>query len=155
QAYQPTAKFTTWLYRIATNVAFNYKRDHWYQSLCYSLDQQPQDRLKLQVPDHRLSIEEMKLRESSVNEIRSAIAALPDRQRACVLLHKYEEMEYSDIASALDCSVPAVKSLLFRAYETLRARLAHFSTTRPSTTNALQNEYRPNCARILARSAAA
>ena len=48
-----------------------------------------------------------------------------EKQRAAVLMHKYEEMEYSQIARALDCSESAVKSLLFRAYETLRARLAH------------------------------
>ena len=65
--------------------------------------------------------------ESKMQEIRSAIAKLPDKQRAAVLMHKYEEMEYSQIAKVLGCSESAVKSLLFRAYETLRARLAHMA----------------------------
>ena len=49
------------------------------------------------------------------------------RQRAAVLMHKYEEMEYSEIAAVLSCSESAVKSLLFRAYESLRGRLAHMA----------------------------
>jgi RNA polymerase sigma-70 factor (ECF subfamily) len=57
------------------------------------------------------------------------VAALPEKQRAAVLMHKYEEMEYTQIAKVLGCSDSAVKSLLFRAYETLRARLAHMGRT--------------------------
>ena len=60
-----------------------------------------------------------------LREVRDAIAQLPEKQRAAVLMHKYEELEYSQIASALGCSESAVKSLLFRAYESLRARLEH------------------------------
>ncbi len=62
-----------------------------------------------------------------MDEVRRAVAALPDKQRAAVLMHKYEEMEYSQIAGVLNCSESAVKSLLFRAYESLRARLAHMA----------------------------
>ena len=62
-----------------------------------------------------------------IHEIRRAIATLPEKQRAAVLMHKYEEMEYSQIAKVLNCSESAVKSLLFRAYEALRARLAHMA----------------------------
>jgi RNA polymerase sigma-70 factor, ECF subfamily len=43
------------------------------------------------------------------------------------LMHKYQEMDYNQIAAALNCSESAIKSLLFRAYESLRARLAHFA----------------------------
>jgi RNA polymerase sigma-70 factor (ECF subfamily) len=60
-------------------------------------------------------------------EIRRAIADLPEKQRAAVLMHKYQEMEYSQIAKVLNCSESAIKSLLFRAYETLRGRLAHMA----------------------------
>ena len=62
-----------------------------------------------------------------LDEVRRAIKTLPEKQRAAVLMHKYEEMEYSQIAAVLSCSESAVKSLLFRAYETLRARLAHMA----------------------------
>jgi RNA polymerase sigma-70 factor (ECF subfamily) len=55
------------------------------------------------------------------------VAALPDKQRAAVLMHKYGDMEYSQIASVLECSESALKSLLFRAYETLRRKLAHMA----------------------------
>jgi len=59
--------------------------------------------------------------------VRQAVARLPEKQRAAVLMHKYHEMGYTQIAKILDCSESAVKSLLFRAYETLRARLAHMA----------------------------
>jgi RNA polymerase sigma-70 factor (ECF subfamily) len=65
--------------------------------------------------------------EARLDEVRRAIAALPEKQRAAVLMHKYQEMEYTQIAKVLTCSESAVKSLLFRAYETLRARLAHMA----------------------------
>jgi RNA polymerase sigma-70 factor (ECF subfamily) len=67
--------------------------------------------------------------EVKLEEVRRAVAALPEKQRAAVLMHKYEDMEYTQIAKVLGCSESAVKSLLFRAYETLRARLAHIGTT--------------------------
>jgi RNA polymerase sigma-70 factor (ECF subfamily) len=67
------------------------------------------------------------VREARFEEVRRAIATLPEKQRAAVLMHKYQEMEYSQIANVLNCSESAVKSLLFRAYETLRARLAHMA----------------------------
>ena len=57
--------------------------------------------------------------------MRAAVSDLPDRYRAAVLMHKYQEMEFQEIAEVLGCSVPALKSLLFRAYEILRERLAH------------------------------
>ncbi len=80
-----------------------------------------------QLSDKRPNIEQTLVQEARLNEIRNAIACLPDKQRAAVLMHKYQEMEYSQIAKVLDCSESAVKSLLFRAYEALRARLAHMA----------------------------
>jgi len=56
--------------------------------------------------------------------VRRAIFALPEKQRAAVLLHKYQELDYDEIARILGCSVSALKSLLFRAYEALRVELA-------------------------------
>jgi len=70
-------------------------------------------------------VEQNLLREVQLEEIRQAVAALPGNQRAVVLMHKYEELSYSQVARVLACSQAAVKSLLFRAYETLRIRLAH------------------------------
>jgi RNA polymerase sigma-70 factor (ECF subfamily) len=81
-----------------------------------------------EVADRRPTVEQRMVYETRLQEVRDAIALLPDNQRAAVLMHKYEEMEYAQIAQALECSESAVKSLLFRAYETLRTRLAHMST---------------------------
>ena len=80
-----------------------------------------------QLSDARPSVEQWMLYQAKLEEVRQAIAALPEKQRAAVLMHKYEEMEYSQIAMVLNCSESAVKSLLFRAYESLRGRLAHMA----------------------------
>src|SRR5579862_8206174 len=125
--YEPTAKFTTWLFRIATHLALNSLRDRKNERLQETLEDQSADNSGRQVSDNRPSIEAALLREARMAEVRRAVAGLPEKQRAAVLMHKYQEMEYAQIASALNCSESAVKSLLFRAYETLRARLAHMA----------------------------
>ena len=125
--YEPTAKFTTWLFRIATHLALNALRDGKNERLQERLDDDTSELPVRQVSDRRPSVEQSMLYQAKMNEIRRAITALPDKQRAAVLMHKYEEMEYSQIAKVLSCSESAVKSLLFRAYETLRARLAHMA----------------------------
>lgn len=126
-SYEVTAKFTTWLFRIATHLALNWIRDGRREKAHDSLDADPQDGVARQLPDRCSTVEQKLLRQAKFQEIRQAIEALPAKQRAAVLMHKYEEMEYSQIATALSCSESAVKSLLFRAYETLRARLAHMA----------------------------
>ena len=124
-SYEPTAKFTTWLFRIATHLALNWIRDGKHEKTHDSLDDDPRDGTTRQLPDRCATAEQSLLRDARFLEIRQAIDALPDKQRAAVLMHKYEEMEYSQIAMVLSCSESAVKSLLFRAYESLRTRLAH------------------------------
>jgi RNA polymerase sigma-70 factor (ECF subfamily) len=125
--YEPTAKFTTWLFRIATHLALNWIRDRRNEKSQESLDEESANGFWLQVADRRPSVEQWLLHEVKLLEVRQAIETLPAKQRAAVLMHKYEEMEYSQIAAVLSCSESAVKSLLFRAYETLRARLAHMA----------------------------
>ena len=125
--YEPTAKFTTWLFRIATRLALNWIRDHKKEKNHESLDRNPAGAGGLQVADRRPSVEQHLLREVKLREVRRAVEALPAKQRAAVLMHKYEELDYSRIAGVLGCSESAVKSLLFRAYETLRSRLAHLA----------------------------
>jgi len=125
--YEPTAKFTTWLFRIATHLALNALRDGKSERLQESLDDDAGDRPVRQVSDRKPSVEQSMVHQAKMEEIRRAIAGLPEKQRAAVLMHKYQEMEYSEIAKVLGCSESAVKSLLFRAYETLRARLAHMA----------------------------
>ena len=125
--YEPSAKFTTWLFRIATHLALNALRDHKNERQQEHLDDTTEDQPARQISDNKPSVEQAMVYQSKLNEIRTAIAKLPEKQRAAVLMHKYEEMEYAQIAKALNCSESAVKSLLFRAYETLRARLAHMA----------------------------
>ncbi len=127
ESYEPTAKFTTWLYRIATHLALNYLRDHRRERADRSMDIETDDGPARQLTDRLPNIEQDLVRQARLNEVRLAIERLPDKQRAAVLMHKYQELEYSMIAQALKCSESAVKSLLFRAYETLRVRLAHMA----------------------------
>jgi RNA polymerase sigma-70 factor (ECF subfamily) len=127
ESYEPTAKFTTWLFRIATHLALNSLRDGKNQRLEERLDDDSSEMPVRQVSDRRPSAEQAMVYEARLDEVRRAVAMLPEKQRAAVLMHKYEEMEYSQIAKVLNCSESAVKSLLFRAYETLRARLAHMA----------------------------
>jgi len=125
--YEPTAKFTTWLFRIATHLALNAIRDHRNEKSQERLDDDSSDMPARQVSDHRPSVEQYMVYQARLDEVRHAVQMLPEKQRAAVLMHKYEEMEYAQIAKVLNCSESAVKSLLFRAYETLRVRLAHMA----------------------------
>ncbi len=126
-SYEPAAKFTTWLFRIATHLALNAIRDGKHERFESRLDDEASGVSAAMVSDGRPSAEQDLVHRARLDEIRSAIALLPDKQRAAVLMHKYHEMEYTQIAKALNCSESAVKSLLFRAYESLRARLAHMA----------------------------
>jgi len=125
--YEPTAKFTTWLFRIATHLALNALRDGKHDRGQERLDNESRDVPARQVSDAKPTVEQALVYEARLEEIRRAIAMLPEKQRAAVLMHKYQEMEYVQIAAVLECSESAVKSLLFRAYESLRARLAHMA----------------------------
>ncbi len=129
--YVASAKFTTWLFRIATNLALNAVRDGRYHQLEISLDQRVStgdaneiEAPMLDVADRKPGIEQQLLDRDRVAMIRQAINKLPEKQRVAVLLHKYHELDYDEIARILECSESALKSLLFRAYETLRIELA-------------------------------
>lgn len=126
-SYEPSAKFTTWLYRIATHLALNAIRDGKKEKGQQSLDQELPDGRERQVADSTHTVEEAMVAHVRVREIRAAIDTLPEKQRAAVLMHKYQGLGYAQISKALDCSESATKSLLFRAYETLRGRLAHMA----------------------------
>jgi len=131
-SYEPAAKFTTWMFRIASHLALNWLRDERHERAAERLDgarpgEERNDLSARELRDQNPSVEQSMVYESRLQEIRDSITSLPAKQRAAVLMHKYEEMEYSQIAQVLECSESAVKSLLFRAYETLRARLAHLA----------------------------
>jgi len=127
QEYAPSAKFTTWMFRIATNLALNALRDNRYRHLEISMDQPVEtnenEQPALEVPDRAPTVEQQLVARTRTEMIRNAINLLPEKQRAAVLLHKYQELDYGEIAKILGCSESALKSLLFRAYETLRVQL--------------------------------
>jgi RNA polymerase sigma-70 factor (ECF subfamily) len=135
--YEPSAKFTTWLFRIATHIALNALRDGRKERGHQSLDAPDEDHPP-EVTETRQNIEAYMVESSELQEIRRAVHTLPAKQRVAVILHKYHELDYRQIAESLDCSESAVKSLLFRAYETLRQRLAHFAP--PSATVAARGD---------------
>jgi RNA polymerase sigma-70 factor, ECF subfamily len=130
EEYVPSAKFTTWLFRIATNLALNWLRDHRHQKLELSMDApvtsdaEDGDEKPFEVADKHPTIEQELVQEDRKKMIRHAIEKLPEKQRAAVLLHKYQELDYAEIAKILSVSESALKSLLFRAYESLRVELA-------------------------------
>jgi RNA polymerase sigma-70 factor (ECF subfamily) len=127
QEYAPSAKFTTWMFRIATNLALNEMRDNRYRQLEVSMDQPVEtnesEQPALEVADGAPTAEQQLVARTRTELIRNAINVLPEKQRAAVLLHKYQELDYGEIAKILGCSESALKSLLFRAYETLRVQL--------------------------------
>ena len=101
--YEPAAKFTTWLFRIATHLALNWLRDGRHEKGQEQLDANAGPLPMREVADRRPTIEHALLYQAKLEEVRQAVAALPDKQRAAVLMHKYEEMEYSQIARVLNC----------------------------------------------------
>ena len=127
ETYEPAAKFTTWLFRIATHLALNSLRDGKKETGHQSLDEDLPGGVTRQIEDRQPTVEQRMVTQARLEEVRNAIGMLPPKQRAAVLMHKYEELEYAQIAGALGCSESALKSLLFRAYETLRSRLSHLA----------------------------
>ena len=128
-SYEASAKFTTWLYRIATNLGMNYSRD--------TRHERPENVMNLDEPDEETgqardladktpSVEEEIMQRERLQAIRQKVEALPERQKMAVLMHKYQQMDYRQIAEVLKLSESATKSLLFRADETLRTQLKEF-----------------------------
>ncbi len=129
ETYRAEARFSTWLYRIATNLGVNHARDtrHERSASTVYLDEPDQDTgTTPDVADATPSAEADLLRRERMKAIRKHVLALPERQKTAVLMHKYEGLDYKQIGEVLKLSESATKSLLFRAYQTLREKLKEF-----------------------------
>jgi RNA polymerase sigma-70 factor (ECF subfamily) len=129
ESYRAEAKFTTWLYRIATNLAVNYARDTKHERTAQNVYLDVPDEetgTTPEVADDEPTVEQRLLRDERMAAIRKHVVALPERQRMAVLMHKYQGLDYRQIGEVLKLSESATKSLLFRAYQTLREKLKDF-----------------------------
>ena len=131
ETYRPTAKFSTWLFRIANNLAYNARRTLGRRkevtiapSDSGPLGPRPTEQLLADqsslLPSRQFVTREMR------EQVRNAIESLNDRQRLAVLLHKFEGMSYADIGVSMDLTPQAVKSLLSRARENLKLHLKKY-----------------------------
>ena len=127
--YQPSAKFSTWLYRIVANLSFNVMRSRRHvpltqlQIFAHEEDDAPRD----DIPDCHEPTPAQYLGALELNEkVAQAVEGLPDTQRFAIVLNKYEHKSLEEIANILDCSAMAVKSLLNRARANLRRSLGPY-----------------------------
>jgi RNA polymerase sigma-70 factor (ECF subfamily) len=120
--YVPRAKFTTWLLKITRNLVFNEMRRR--KRHAHIPIETGTDSAELQLKDEQVAAPDASILEDELRRaIDAAIAELPEMQRIALVLRRYQELSYDEIAEVLEQSVPAVKSLLFRARTELRERL--------------------------------
>jgi RNA polymerase sigma-70 factor (ECF subfamily) len=132
-AYRATAQFKTWMFTIVRNLVFNEHRRRSRATLI-SLHQPDNDSTGVSVsfdlPDlANKTPDDAMLQQEMLRKVDEAILALPEQQRLAIVLRRYDEFSYEEIAEILKTSVPATKSLLFRARETLRLALQQYLAT--------------------------
>jgi len=118
--YEPRAKLSTWMFSIARRLVLNERRGRARRGAVF-YEPLPEENVREAVsggsPSAEVSAREL------AEVIEQALAELPEEQRTAMVLRRYEEMPYEEIARVLDTTIPAVKSLLFRARATLRGKL--------------------------------
>ena len=123
--YVARAKFTTWLLKITRNLVFNeMRRAKRHPHMPAQIEPEAEE---IPLKDEAATSPDAVLLQSELQQaIEDAIGLLPETQRMALVLRRYEELSYEEIADVLDLSVPAVKSLLFRARTELRERLRNY-----------------------------
>jgi RNA polymerase sigma-70 factor (ECF subfamily) len=123
--YEASAKFTTWLFTIAKNLVFNEIRRR-NRKREVSMDEQQDDHHREHTAPARQNPDTVVQQGELEAAIDRAIQSLPDKQRLAVSLRRYEDMPYEEICEILGMSLSAVKSLLFRARNDLKEKLAAY-----------------------------
>ena len=123
--YVPRAKFTTWLLKITRNLVFNeLRRSKRHAHVPLQTDAGAEE---FPLKDEKNPTPDASLLQTELQQaIDDAIAQLPESQRMALILRRYEQLSYEEISEVLDLSVPAVKSVLFRARTELRSRLSKY-----------------------------
>jgi len=136
QTYRPSARFSTWLYRIVFNLCANEREKDRVRGTLLTIGPEVDDGSgggAIDPADERLpGPDEGLAQDDTVRAVRAAIDALPERQRMALILAKYEELPYVEIAQVLESSEKAIKSMIHRARETLRVTLAPFLQEEPA-----------------------
>ena len=123
--YEPRAKFTTWLLKITRNLVFNELRRRSHHPTVPLQSETGEEERPLR-DEHAIAPDASLLDQELQKAVDAAIAGLPETQRMAVILRRYEELSYEEIAETLEQSVSAVKSLLFRARTELRESLKRY-----------------------------
>jgi len=125
KTYKPEAKFATWIYRITANLCFNElkssRRKKWFSF--YRYDEDEGNTIEETLSDGSPTAEDLLLARERSREISDALQSLPDNQRMALVLKRYDDLSYQEIAKILNCSVSAVESLLVRAKRNLQEKL--------------------------------
>ncbi len=128
KTYKPEAKFATWIYRITANLCFNElkssRRKKWFSF--QQSDDQSGETIEDRLSDAAPSAEDLLLEKERSRQISEALQSLPDNQRMALILKRYDDLSYHEIAQILGCSVSAVESLLVRAKKSLQEKLKNY-----------------------------
>ena len=128
KSYEPKAKFTTWIYRITANLCFNElkssRRKKWFSF--NRPDEDGEHTFEETLADSTPSAENILLEKERSRQISDALQGLPENQRMALILKRYDDLSYQEIAQIIGCSVSAVESLLVRAKRALKEKLKNF-----------------------------
>jgi RNA polymerase sigma-70 factor (ECF subfamily) len=121
--YKPHAKFTTWTYRVATNLCLNELKSSDKKKLFLGGSPAEAGRISNEEGDVSPSAEDLLLAEERSRQVSDALQSLPENQRMALILKRYDNLSYHEIAKIMGCSVSAVESLLVRAKRNLQEKL--------------------------------